>query len=1848
MRQYEELRVRVRRVGIDRYVVFVNGPVPAAAVVQLDRQSVVFSERFNDLLQEEFGQPSHAEPMVERMRKLGRDVFTLLFGDLERCLDESFELARRQARGLRVRLDLPPELSGIPFETLCAPVDNPLQQLALSSEGSLVRSVVGGPLGPGRMPTPEDDREGFSLLVVVARPDDRDLSAVEPNLELQQLEAALPNMTVKVDHLGWPPGSGSPRASREQLRDWLDRNAETPAALLLVAHGVYENGVGAVLLEREDGSTDRVPAHVLASELGRARRLRLVVLNICAGGRGAPTEPFSGLAQAIVGTGVPAVVAMQADVSDAAAARFSPVLFKGVCSNRTIDQAVANARTAMAQTPEGTTIEWATPALFLHKDCYHGWLFKAREVVTPGRVKVDPLRQGLEALQRIESGRGDVLIEDLLEAARHKRNLGDWHRVLELTRNDVGRKVQPQSPEADLLRLAAEARADLAVEHVERICEVLSYEGQVQAAHEVLDAHGGGLAEAARVCLLAEVEAAERLGALLRQAEAAAAAEDWEGAVEAYTDLLQERPGGYRGAAAGCEAAREQLIRSQAYRAAEAELDAGHWEDAAARYAVLAEVRPDGYRDAAAKRDYAGGRHAEEQGDWPLAGSCYRTAEEMLDAPTRLAYAEGMVAEASGDWRAARRAFDEARARGHGDGSRLAYATGRAAEEDKDWEEAIAAYGPLGQERDAPARLLWARGRLAMRDQDWLEALSAFEALDDGPGAAACLRAVREQLHAQVAAATREGRWRQAAALLERLPEREGDDALQRRYVRGRVAEEDALWDEAVEAFASLSTEGYADSDVRWRYATACRSDAVEDWNGAAALLEELPQDHLDVRDRLLYALGRAAEARGDWPAVIRGFGRLPEGYRDDDVGRRRSFARGSAAAIRQDWSVTLEALRDLTDDYHDGHVGLLRCQAEGRLAEARGDWESAAAAYGRGAGAGREASQRWRYASARAAERADDWTAAHDLYESIDPELEDVAARRSYSRARLAELEEDWLLAAEAYEPLEADFWDSSQRLAYARARAAVEGSDWSGVLTAAEELGDYRDAPLVRAYAGGRQAEAAGDWELAAEAYADCQEYGDATPRGVYARGRARERRGEWTAALDAYGQLPGDLFDTSERSQRLRRLRDLVPWADGLASAALVEDPYARRTGETPYQALGAIGITPSSLAEAIHDASFALLELRAMTSEALLAWDRLRSRPNRLKCDAGLYVLADPDGLREAQQLLPLDRTGAEVLDDLCGRLPTDAPLFMLLGKGREAAIAAWERRLQDDTADVAVAHSLAVAHSWLARELEDSGAWEHADTAWQRGIAHWTAVLTDERHWDSWKQGRTACYGRAITRGDIARLRRELGRDLLDYLVGYADRHAAEGQSERAGTYRRLSLALQVELVAAQNTKDTGGLPLPGTARGKLACGPIFVSEVGLGRRLAEWIVRLEASAEEQDDLATLATPLDALLRPSDTPDPVPQEMLQRLRCSFSRLANAAALLEHQQPEQALQALSQLHGRRLFELPDDCQADATIRATAEHQRLCEACRGFLRDDPAYLYLARRSDRLLQDAADLAVRAHLAITRALPLADPDALQRRLAEWSAAIDVARSAGIQVRAKQAIVRQVLGLAVALSRKRGAQLGQCLDEAVELIERVLPLVGGVDSDKLLAKESWLLVQRGIWHGYECEEYGGKSDYPRAIADLRQAVRLKPDSLYALDNLARGLISRASDAPVANRGKSLFAICEPLRMLHEALLRTSGDGQLRKTLLRLLNVLENRVLHELDSTELLRRFMNPDTGQGDGDAASRVSELLAGGNMVDATLVAINGLRRSPGEAPKRQLLLETLEHWRGMDADAR
>ena len=155
--------------------------------------------------------------------------------------------------------------------------------------------------------------------------------------------------------------------------------------LHFIGHGGYDEEAqdGALALEDAAGKTRLVTGRDLSMMI-RHRSLRLVVLNACEGSRVAPDDPFSGVAQALARQGIPAVIAMQFEISDPAALAFSQSFYQAIADGLPVDVATVEARRAMFA--DDNEIEWATPVLYLRST--DGRVFIRRR--SPPTTQVDP------------------------------------------------------------------------------------------------------------------------------------------------------------------------------------------------------------------------------------------------------------------------------------------------------------------------------------------------------------------------------------------------------------------------------------------------------------------------------------------------------------------------------------------------------------------------------------------------------------------------------------------------------------------------------------------------------------------------------------------------------------------------------------------------------------------------------------------------------------------------------------------------------------------------------------------------------------------------------------------------------------------------------------------------------------------------------------------------------------------------------------------------------------------------------------------------------------------------------------------------------------------------------------------------------------------------------------------------------------------------------------------------------------------------------------------------------------------------------------------------------------------
>ena len=327
-----------------------------------ETRPVSFRVPFSDLEVENFllkiGRPRRNvrainAPQVTAIKDFGGRLFEAVFPP-ELQVNLAISLSRADAidAGLRIRLRFSdcPELSELPWEYLYEREHN--RFLCLSDRTPLVRYLeVTDPVRVVPVTPP------LRILVVIASPSD--LQQLDGEQEWSNVTAALSELTqrgrVEVVRLAEPTLS----ALQRQLR------RDTYHIFHFIGHGGFDPHTQAGMLAMEDdhGRARLVAGDDLGTLLHDHRSLRLAVLNSCEGARGDRGDPFSGTAQSLVQQGIPAVVAMQFEITDDAAITFGHVLYEAIADGYPLDAATAEARKAIYA--DGNLTEWATPVLYL-------------------------------------------------------------------------------------------------------------------------------------------------------------------------------------------------------------------------------------------------------------------------------------------------------------------------------------------------------------------------------------------------------------------------------------------------------------------------------------------------------------------------------------------------------------------------------------------------------------------------------------------------------------------------------------------------------------------------------------------------------------------------------------------------------------------------------------------------------------------------------------------------------------------------------------------------------------------------------------------------------------------------------------------------------------------------------------------------------------------------------------------------------------------------------------------------------------------------------------------------------------------------------------------------------------------------------------------------------------------------------------------------------------------------------------------------------------------------------------------------------------------------------------------
>jgi hypothetical protein len=348
-------------------------------------------------------------------------------------------VATSQSQGVRLRVRLimgssATALHGLRWETLRDPTD---RSRLLTNENVLFSRYLGS---QDWRPVGVRPREELTALAVVAGPSDlgsihagRPLAPVAVDAELSRARDGLAAFSLTA-----LPGVAA--ATAANMLDLVRRGFDV---LYLVCHGYVVHDEPVLLLADEQGHA----APLLGSELvGKMRDLsrlpRLVFLASCqSAGAGADRRSedagvLAALGPRLAEAGVPAVVAMQGNISMTTAAAFTKAFFRSLDHDGLVDRAVAVARAAVFDRPD-----WWVPALFMRLKSGRLWYVPG---TTPGGERFDKWPSLITDLTEahctpvIGPGIGDALLGTRQEIAQ------SWARSYRFPMAPYNRESLPQ------------------------------------------------------------------------------------------------------------------------------------------------------------------------------------------------------------------------------------------------------------------------------------------------------------------------------------------------------------------------------------------------------------------------------------------------------------------------------------------------------------------------------------------------------------------------------------------------------------------------------------------------------------------------------------------------------------------------------------------------------------------------------------------------------------------------------------------------------------------------------------------------------------------------------------------------------------------------------------------------------------------------------------------------------------------------------------------------------------------------------------------------------------------------------------------------------------------------------------------------------------------------------------------------------------------------------------------------------------------------------------------------------------------------------------------------------------
>jgi CHAT domain-containing protein len=295
------------------------------------------------------------------VREIGSQLFNFIFrGRVLDLYNECYANTRRLQQPLSIRLHVKhPGLSYVPWETLYDPTNR--FYLTASQETLFTRAVDDADddnvRGTGRP---------IRVLAMVARAKALNgilLDSIESDAEQVAIHKALEGVAKTRIKFSWTLSAQARELNRRFIKGDDGKRWDI---FYFIGHGGYDpvKKMGFIVVQEEGGPKGRpLYSDDLRSFICQPGRTPgLVVLSSCIGAQSEPGMLFSSVAEELIRCGVPAVIAMQFEISDNMGIEFGNTFYSYLLENISIQSALAHTRRELKARSYD---EWIAPALYM-------------------------------------------------------------------------------------------------------------------------------------------------------------------------------------------------------------------------------------------------------------------------------------------------------------------------------------------------------------------------------------------------------------------------------------------------------------------------------------------------------------------------------------------------------------------------------------------------------------------------------------------------------------------------------------------------------------------------------------------------------------------------------------------------------------------------------------------------------------------------------------------------------------------------------------------------------------------------------------------------------------------------------------------------------------------------------------------------------------------------------------------------------------------------------------------------------------------------------------------------------------------------------------------------------------------------------------------------------------------------------------------------------------------------------------------------------------------------------------------------------------------------------------------